>query len=220
MALSSSVGRLFRRWFGQYDGQELIDLLDSEVAVLNTSYTSSALPKSSVDVGTASGTGVVATEYGNGVVHKTVLTLTAAQIPTTDATTAGASGGLKVYTFPEGVIQVLGASYNLTTARVSTGLATTAAMVGSLGTVSALTEGDATLTSTEADIIASTTGTLTAGAGSFKKHGSINTTAFDGHTTPVPVWLNTAVVDAGTSANDALACTGTITLSWVNLGDY
>jgi hypothetical protein len=76
------------------------------------------------------------------------------------------------------------------------------------------------LTSTEADMIASTTGTLTAGAGTLAKHGSINTTAFDGHSSALDAYLNLAVPDAGSSGDDAVTVNGTITLLWANLGDY
>lgn len=176
-------------------------------------------PKTTVGVGAAAGTGVTATEYGNGAIHKTVLTLAALSIAMTDHTTAGAQGSQKVYDFPEGPIQLLGASYNLTTARVGTAISTTAALVGALGSV-AVGVGDATLTSTEADMIASTTGTLTAGAGTLAKHGSLVATAFDGHTTPVDAILNLAIPDAGSSGDDAVLVSGTITLLWANLGDY
>lgn len=170
-------------------------------------------------VGAAAGTGVTAVESGTGAVHKTVLTLAALSVAITDNGVAGGQGSQTVYAFPEGVIQLLGASYNLTTARVATGIATTAAVVGSLGSVAA-GAGDATLTSTEADMIASTTGTLTAGAGVLAKHGSLVAAAFDGHTTPVSAILNLAVPDAGISATDAILVSGTITLVWANLGDY
>lgn len=170
-------------------------------------------------VGAAAGTGVTAAETGTGAVHKTVLTLAALSIALTDNGAAGGQGSQKVYDFPEGVIQLLGASYNLTTARVGTALAANAALVGSLGSAAA-GAGDATLSSTEADMIASTTGTLTAGAGALAKHGSLVATAFDGHTTPIDAILNLAVPDAGISANDAVLVSGTITIVWANLGDY
>jgi hypothetical protein len=161
---------------------------------------------------------VTAVEYGDGAVHKTVLTVSALGIAITDNSTDGGAGSQKVYDFPEGVIQILGASYNLTTARVSTGLTTTSAVKGSLGTVAAAA--DDTLTGTEADLIASTTGTLTAGAGTLKKHGSLVATAFDGHTTPIDAILNLVTVDAGIAANDTITVNGTITILWANLGDY
>jgi len=166
-------------------------------------------------VGVAAGTGVVATN-SYGVVQQTLLTLTAASVPTTDNGAAGANGTLEIFDFPEGLVHIFGAVANLTTAKVSTGLATTAALVWSLGT--ATSAADATLTSTEADIIPSTAGTLTAGVGTFI---AVSTTPalFDGTGTAKKCWLNCAVVDAGTSANDAVLVSGTIRLTWAWLGD-
>lgn len=170
-------------------------------------------------IGAPNGTGVTAVEYGNGAVHKTVITLAAASITMTDATTAGNQGSLKVYDFPQGAVQILGASYNLTTLAGAGGITDTAALVGSLGSTAA-GAGDATLTTTEADMIASTTGTLTAGAGTLQKYGSLVAAAFDGHATALDAYLNLAVPDAGSSANDTVAVTGTITIVWANLGDW
>lgn len=171
-------------------------------------------------VGAAAGTGVSAVETGSGAVHKTTLTLAATSIAVTDSGgAAGGQGSQKVYDFPEGVIQLLGASYNLTVARVGTGIAANAALVGSLGQAAA-GAGDSTLTSTEADMIASTTGTLSSGAGVLQKYGSLVAAAFDGHSTAIDAILNVAVPDAGISATDAVLVSGTITLVWANLGDF
>ncbi len=170
-------------------------------------------------VGAAAGAGVVAVETGDGAVHKTVLTLTNVAITVTDSGgAAGGQGSQKVYDFPEGVIQLLGASYNLTTAAAA-GIGATAALVGSLGSVAA-SAADAALTSTEADMIASTTGTLSGSAGTLAKHGSLVAAAFDGHTTALDAILNLAVPDAGISASAVVTVNGTITIVWANLGDY
>jgi hypothetical protein len=170
-------------------------------------------------VGAKNGAAITATEYGDGAVHKTVLTLVDLDISMVDSGANGGHGSHKIYDFPDGAIQVLGASYNLTTARVSTGLATNAAIVGAIGSTATATD-NATLTTTEADVIASTTGTLTSGAGTLKKYGSLVAAAFDGTTTALDLYLNAAVVDAGISATDTLRVNGTITLMWANLGDF
>lgn len=149
--------------------------------------------------------------------NKTILTLTNVSVATTDAGASGAYGGLEIYDFPLGVISFLGATTNLTLARVGTGLTTTAAIVAAVG--SATAGADATLTSTEADYIASTACTFTAGASAF---AGISTAAaqFDGHATAKKAFLNFAVVDAGSTANDAILVNGTITLIWGNLGPF
>lgn len=170
-------------------------------------------------VGAVAGTGVSVVEQGNSVIHKTVFTLSSLSITMTDAGAAGSHGSQKIYDFPAGAIQILGCSYDLTTLAGAGGITDTAALVGSLGSATVGT-GDATLTGTEADLIASTAGTLAAGAGTLKSHGSIVTTAFNGTSTAIDAYLNLAVPDAGSTANDTVAVSGTINITWVNLGDY
>ncbi len=176
-------------------------------------------PTTTVGVGTV-GTGAVAvTESGTGAYHKTLFTFTAYSLTMTDAGAAGNQGGAKIYSFPQGIITVLNASCNTTTLAGTGGIADTGAAVESLGTVVAAVD-NATLTSTEADIIASFAGTLSSGAGVFTKYASVNATSYDGHTTSIDMYLNAAVPDAGSSATDTLAFTGTCTVLWANAGDF
>lgn len=170
--------------------------------------------------GTPAGTGVSAKEFGGGgLPHKTILTLRSVVIATVDAGAAGAQGSQKVYDFPEGAIQFLGATMNLTTLAGAGGIADTGALVGSVGSVAA-GAGDAALTSTEANIIPSTAGTLVAGAGVLKGISAAPIAPVDGTTTPVDAILNIAVPDAGSSADDTVTISGTITITWSNAGDF
>lgn len=240
-------------------------------------------------VGEKNGTGVTVVERGDGSIHQSVFTFAAVAIALTDATTAGNQGSLKFYDFPAGQIEILGATCDLTTLAGAGGIVDGAALVGSLGTAAAGVD-NATLTTTEANIIPSITGTLTAGAGTLKGKsmptlgtlGSItaltdstagvagNTLAalpaltdspasqdalrddldtnvwpvlkawaaslaakvnailalalnarrvFDGTATAVDAYLNLAVPDADSSANDTVTVSGTITLTWINHGD-
>jgi hypothetical protein len=168
-------------------------------------------------VGAKAGTGVTVAEYGGKVIHQTVLTLASVSITMTDATTAGNQGSQKVYDFPEGNILVLGTTANLTTLAGAGGIGDTAALVGSIGSVAA-SAADATLTSTEANLVASMTGTLVGGAGTLTGVNSA-VTFLDGTATAADAILNLAVPDAGSSANDTVAVSGTITITWINLGD-
>jgi len=108
---------------------------------------------------------------------------------------------------------------NVTIRRNSTGIVAGAAVVGAVGTT-LVSAADATLTTTEADLVASTAMTLTAGAGAGSKHGSLVATAYDGHTTPIKAFLNFAVPDADISASDALIVNGEVRLFWYQIGDY
>lgn len=73
------------------------------------------------------------------------------------------SGGLKIADFPEGLVLVLGAVADLSFTTSS--VATDAAWVASLGTVTAAADG--TLTGTEADVIPSTAAAIASSAGEF-----------------------------------------------------
>lgn len=219
-ALSARLETLLRKQLGETEGTEMHTVLGSEVVTLSGGDVISSDPQTSVGVGAkAGGSAVAVAEYGNGTIHKTVLTLTSLSVTMTDATTNGSHGTQKLYDFPEGAIQVLGGSMNLTTLAGSGGIADGAALVGGLGTAAVGTN-NATLTSTEQDLIASTAGTLSSGAGTLKKHASLIATAYDGTATPIDAILNLAVPDADSSSNDTVSVSGTITLVWANLGDY
>lgn len=112
------------------------------------------------------GSGLRVSEQGNSVTHQTTITFNATSIAMTDHTTAGSQGSKDIYTFPVGLIRVLGVRANLALARVGTAIGATAAVVASIGTAAA-GAGDAALTGTEADIHGSTAAPLTAGAGTF-----------------------------------------------------
>jgi hypothetical protein len=150
-----------------------------------------------------------------GTIHRTY-EFTAKSIATTDTGATGAQASLKIVDLPQGNITFLGATADLTISRATTNIAANAAVVASLGTVAA--GADATLTSTEANLIPSMTATLSSGNGTAKGE-STTVTMFDGTTTPIPIYLNFAMPDAASSANDALIVSGKIIVAYVNSGD-
>lgn len=162
----------------------------------------------------AAAAGVSVAESSMGI-NKTVITLAAVSIATTDNTTNGANGNKELYDFPAGNILVLGGITNLTTLGAG-GVTATAALVGAVGTVVAAA--DATLTSTEANIIPSTAGTLVGSVGVLKGKSTAPVT-LDGTSSAIKAYLNVAIPDAGTSANGTVTVSGTVTLFWMNLGD-
>ena len=150
---------------------------------------------------------------------RTTLKLSNQAVTMTDATTAGCHGSIKLYDFPACNLLFLGATCDLTVTAGAGGIADTAAVVAAIGTA-AVSTADATLTTTEADLIPSTAATLTAGAGAAKgKTLTTGVVVFDGTTTAKDAYLNFAVPDAGSTGNDTLIVSGTITLVWSNLGD-
>jgi hypothetical protein len=170
------------------------------------------------NVGAKAGTGVSVTEQ-SGALKKTVLELDDVSVTMTDAAANGSQGSLKIYDFPAGNIVFVAATTDLTISRVGTAITATAAVVGGVGTAVAATD-NATLTLTEADLVPSTTATLTAGAGTFKgKSLTAGIAVFDGTTTAKDAYLNFAIPDAGSTGNDALLVNGTITILWADSGD-
>ena len=165
---------------------------------------------------TASGSGVAVSQAFTAPQTAT-FTFKAQSITMTDQTTAGSQGALKFCTFPAGNINILGATSDLAISRVGTALTATSAVVGAIGSVTVGT-GDATLTSTEANIIPSTAATLAAGAGTMKGE-STGAVTLDGTSTAVDLYLNFATPDTGSTGNDALLVTGTIRVFYINTGD-
>lgn len=165
------------------------------------------------NVGTA-GTGCTATEYGNGVVHQTVLAVSALSVTMTDAGAAGCHGTSNLYSFPAGGVTILGATADLTLTAGAGGIGDTAAAVWSVGTAAVGTD-NAALTTTEADIVSSVASTLVGGTKNAQGAGPATVTFFDGTGTAKIARLNIAVPDAGSSASDTFTVAGTVNVSWL-----
>lgn len=175
--------------------------------------------ESSVGVGAKNGDTVVVQELGNTVVKQTVLSLTAT--PVTVANTTGASfGGVKLYGFPAGRILVLGVTADLSMDWSASDIVATGSGDFSMGTTITT---DATLDGTDVNLLPST-GMLdpfAAGVGTAK--GALAASAqFDGTSTAIDANLNIIIDDADVdnAASDIVLVTGTVKLTWINLGDY
>ena len=189
------------------------DQLAAEVIALQQ-----GTPSDGSGAGAAAGTGVSAVT-GAAPVMRTVITIEDLEIATTDATTAGAHGTQKIFDFPAGNIAILGASCDLEYATAGPGIDADAAMVTSVGSA-AVGVDNATLTSLEANIIPSMTSTLTDSAGV----GNGQSTAvaiLDGTSSAAAAHLNVAVPDGDNTdtEGDVVTVNGTVTITWVNLGD-
>lgn len=153
-----------------------------------------------------------------GQIQHLRITLAAESVTVVDAGANGAHAGHKLLTFPEGQILILAAKTDLAILAGAGGIADDAAVVAALGTVATTTANDA-LTTTEADIIASTAALLASGAGNFDAATIAAGIALDGTAGAKSIFLNFAIPGADSSANDTLAVTGTIDLFWLLLGD-
>lgn len=173
--------------------------------------------------GAASGTGVTAETTGNGAFQKTVITFSDVDIALTDEAGVVAYGGLKVYDFPAGAILTLGAVADLDLTKSSAGVNDDWDGDFGVGTVTA--SNNATLATTEQNILP-TTATPQASSGATTANGQSTATELtvkDGTTTAIDAYLNFLVDDADhdvTSTACNLIVNGTLTITWINLGDY
>lgn len=92
------------------------------------------------------------------------LTFDEMSVAMVDAGAAGSHGSQKLLDLPAGLIEIVGCIVNLTTEKVGAGITDTAALVGAIGTA-AVSDDNATLLTTEADIHPSIAGTLVGGEG-------------------------------------------------------
>lgn len=166
-------------------------------------------------------TGVVATEEGVGHNHQTVLTFTNYALPLVDAAGVVAYAGVKVWDFPEGIISIRGAVANLAITKSSAGVNADFDGDFSLGTVTA--SNNATLSSTEQNIIPTTPTPQAVAGATTAKGASTGPVQLDGTTTAIDAFLNFLVDDVDqdvTTTPCNLILNGTLTITWVKLGDY
>jgi hypothetical protein len=183
------------------------------VATFSAAPAINAVPTTTSGVG-AAGTGVAAAEYGDGLIHKTILTYTLTSANDYDfADGADHGSGKTVYTFPEGCILVLGATMN--------GVVTSDAhMTGAFNMGLGSTECDdaATLATTEQNVIPTTS--ITQGATQDFHAQLAAAVVLDGTAAAAALWLNVGVPNASTDDATTVAVTGTSTIVWMNAGDY
>lgn len=168
--------------------------------------------------GAAAGTGVSASSSPG--TNKTVLTFKNTPLPLIDTAATVARCALKIFDFPEGSIQIIGATANLALTKSAAGV--NADWDGDFGVGSAAAAADAALSGTEQNVIP-TTPTPQAVAGATTAKGlSTAGVLLDGTATPVDLYLNVLVDDADqdvTTTPTNLIANGTITVLWANLGD-
>lgn len=164
---------------------------------------------------------VTAAEYMAGLTHRTVLTL--ADMPQT-VVNGTEYQGTKVYTFPEGRILILGVQATL--AQKTTSVLASTLNSGATGAVAlgSVTASSTTLSSTAADLAPSTAFTSSTTinvAGTAVSPVLASSAQFDGHTTALAMFLNSAyATTTDVDADATQTWTGTIRIVWVPLGDF
>lgn len=180
--------------------------------------------KTTAGVGAENGSQVVATEYGDGVLHKTVLTCTAVPLTFGDEAGQGQYGGVKVYDFPAGLILFLGAVIDGAMTLSAPAIDAWDGDIG-LGVEAVTDHQDATdkigqlLDSTATTQAVSKVANVDAVSAATKLTES-GARWRDGTGTAVDVFLNLLIDDNVAHDNTITGTfTGTITFSWLNLGD-
>lgn len=174
-----------------------------------------------VAVGAVAGSGIAATEWFVGPQHQTTLTLTSRAFAVTDAL---AYAGSKLYDFPVGRILIQGATASLVwtvTSDPTTTINTNAAFDWALGSATA---SNVTLATTMVDLLPKVDLTLAAAqnVANTASTGALAASAqFDGTATALDLYLNgsfptTTEIDA----DGTMTVSGTITVTWFQLGDY
>lgn len=201
-----------------------IDWVDDEVIQLYQDktdvFTIIGERNQALTTGVAALTGLSATTIGDVAQQVTFTLANVAQAITNTAQYAGT----KLYDFPAGRILVLGVTATLaqkTTSALESTLNASSAGVLSLGTTTAAST---TLDGTQADLLPSTafTSSATINVAGTAVSGALAASAqFDGTSTAKSLYLNSAYVADGLMDADATqSFTGTITVTFVNLGDY
>jgi len=176
--------------------------------------------KSESGLGAKNGATVTVDEQGDGVLHKTVLTLAATPVTLTDDAGVGQYGGVKIYDMPAGNHVFLGAVIDADLTLVEAAWVDTAEGDVGLGTT-APGDGNA-LATTEQNIIPTTAiaalaaqvGPINAQSTASQGGSILGTTA-----SPADIYLNVRIDDNAAHATGSGTITGTVTLLWMKAGD-
>jgi hypothetical protein len=157
-------------------------------------------------------------ETQKGFIQKTRIPFTNVNIAVVDSGGAnGAFGGQKLFTFAESGLFLIAAYLRLTSiARVGTGIGAAVAVKLALGT--ALEATNDTLDSVQANIIASTSFTLSSGAIINQDMPGAALVLINGLAAAPEIFLNAGVADANVTATDALRVSGFLDLTSLQIG--
>ena len=201
----------------------MVDAVDDELIRYYTDHTDAftVLGRNGTLATGTLGTNVTGIDIFNGTLHQTTLTLGAVAQDVVNGTEYQSS---LIYTFPAGRILVLGVTATIaqtTTSALASTLNASSTGALSLGTAAASA---VTLASTMVNLLPSTAFASSATidvAGTAVSSALAASAQFDGTTTAIPVYLNTAYATTGDVDADATqTLSGTVVVTWLNLGDY
>jgi len=162
----------------------------------------------------AATTNVTAKDYSSAG-RQTRINLSGATITTTYTSSSNSSGSIKLLTLPTGGIFLKGGSCRVTytTSGTPTPGGTTVFAVGT-----AAAAADATLSSTEANVVASTGSTMTSGAGTLNGVTATSVAGINGQSSAVELYLNFAT-SGDMGASRTITLNGWVVVNWEHTGD-
>ena len=205
----------------QIDATPLANSGQSTAIATMAAIPSSVSSVTTYGIGASNTTNVTsAVENGDGVSHQTVITLNGVASAIADG---GFEASQLLYTFPEGLILVDGVTCDITCTMATTNFnASTDDLYNfALGTAEN-DDGDGTISATGANLIANQSIDTVAGQTQTNTVGAALSASaqFDGTTTARVMYLNWGVPSANDNGANTNAFTGTITVTWKDLGDY
>lgn len=158
--------------------------------------------------------GLTVKDY-NSAGRQTRVLLSNVTITTTYTSSSNSSGSVKIATLPTGGIFLKGGSARVTytTSGTPTPGGTTVFAVGT-----AAAAADATLTSTEANVVASTGSTMTSGAGTLNGVTATSVVGVNGQSSAVDIYVNFAT-SGDMGASRTITLNGWVIFNWEHTGD-
>lgn len=201
---------------------EISEPVNANVKVIKT-VDMDVAPTSSVGVvPSAVSPYVTVVESGDSQIHKSVFTLTALPITMRDTEQGG---GAQIYTFPAGRIFHMGSIGSIAVTTTSVLADTLNAGVTCNWGVGTTTQASATVATTEQDLVNvaafTASATINVAGATATGVGPAVLASHDGTSTAKAVFVNLAVAGAtDIDANATVTVSGTITINWLNVGDY
>lgn len=169
--------------------------------------------------GTKNGATVTVEELGDAVLHKTILTLTATPIVLTDDPGVGQWGTVKLYDFPAGDILVLGAVIDADLTLTEAAWLDNAQGDVGLG-LTPVTNGGAIVSTNQCMINSTPIAAMTAQVGPINSQATATWHASVAGTADADCVLNIRIDDDVAHASGNGTITGTVKVTWINLGDF
>ncbi len=179
---------------------------------------------SSSGSGAKNGATVASAEYGDGILHKTVLTCTATPLTFGDEAGQGQYGGVKIYDFPEGLLATLGAVISGSITLTAPAVNTWGGHIG-LGLEAPVDHQDAANKTGQVmpKVATGTAAAKVAVVGAVSVAAALTESGgrwLDGTATAKDLFLNLLITDNVAHDNTITGTfTGTVTITWINLGD-